>query len=90
MTSPAPHLDADLLTVDDLRALTQLGRDHVYRLLETGEIRSLRVGRQFRVPRSEYEAWKVRALKASTPQAISIPITLTAPRGRGQRAGNQR
>ncbi|MBZ9713795.1 helix-turn-helix domain-containing protein [Deinococcus multiflagellatus] len=90
MTAPATQIDADLLTVDDLRALTQLGRDHVYRLLETGEIKSLRIGRQYRVPRSEYEAWKQRALKASTPQPISIPITLAAPRGRGQRTETRR
>lgn len=88
MTAPAP-LEADLLTVDDLRALTQLGRDHVYRLLESGEIKSIRIGRQYRVPRSEYDAWKARALKAASP-ALSIPITLAAPQGRGQRPERRR
>ncbi len=88
MTAPVP-LEADLLTVDDLRALTQLGRDHVYRLLENGDIKSIRIGRQYRVPRSEYDAWKSRALKATSP-GLSIPITLAAPQGRGQRPGNRR
>ncbi|MFC4636957.1 excisionase family DNA-binding protein [Deinococcus hohokamensis] len=76
--------------MDDLRALTQLGRDHIYRLLDSGEIKCLRVGRQYRVPRSEYEAWKVRAVKAGSQALSPIPFSLSAPRGRGQRPGNRR
>ena len=87
MTEPARELDADFYTPAELKQLLNIGRDHVYRLLESGEIRSIRIGNQYRVPKSEYQAWMQRALsKAST-----IPFTQSAPReGRGQRTGKFR
>lgn len=90
MSDPAP-LAPDLLTVADLRELTQLGRDTVYALIESGQLGAIRIGKQLRVPRSEYEAWKARVLgSGSRASAAPIPFTLTVPRGRGQRAGNRR
>jgi excisionase family DNA binding protein len=37
-------------TPQELRGLLQLGRDRVYTLIHSGEIRSIRIGQRFLVP----------------------------------------
>lgn len=39
------------LRVDDLMPILGIGRNTTYRLVRTGEIRSIRIGRQIRIPR---------------------------------------
>jgi excisionase family DNA binding protein len=39
------------LRVDDLMPILGIGRNTAYRLVRTGEIRSIRIGRQIRIPR---------------------------------------
>lgn len=41
-----------ILTVRDLARLLMVGINTAYRLLRNGEIRSIKVGRQYRIPRS--------------------------------------
>lgn len=40
-----------LLRVEDLMPILGIGRNTAYRLVRTGEIRSIRIGRQIRIPR---------------------------------------
>lgn len=39
------------LTIDDLMALLNIGRNSAYDLIRSGQIYSLRVGRQIRIPK---------------------------------------
>jgi len=39
------------LRVDDLMPILGIGRNTAYRLVRTSEIRSIRIGRQIRIPR---------------------------------------
>lgn len=39
------------LRVEDLMPILGIGRNTAYRLVRTGEIRSIKVGRQIRIPR---------------------------------------
>ena len=39
------------LCVEDLMPILNVGRNTVYRLVRSGEIRSIKVGRQIRIPR---------------------------------------
>ena len=41
----------DVLTVSDLQKLLSIGRSTAYRLIESGEIRCIRVGRTIRIPK---------------------------------------
>lgn len=46
-----------LLCVEDLMPLLSIGRNTAYCLVRTGQIRSIRIGRKYRIPReavSEY------------------------------------
>ncbi len=46
-----------LLTVEDLGRETRLGRTKAYELVVSGEVRSIRVGRAIRIPRSAVLDW---------------------------------
>ena len=39
------------LSVEDLMPILGIGRNTAYRLVQTGEIRSIRIGRQIRIPK---------------------------------------
>ncbi|WP_127484289.1 helix-turn-helix domain-containing protein [Paenibacillus ehimensis] len=47
------HEYGDILTVDDLMEMLQLGRNSVYRLLKDGHIKSIKMGRIHRIPRDQ-------------------------------------
>lgn len=68
VTAPA----SDFYTIEDLRVLLNVGRDQAYRIV-TEEMRHLRIGRQFRVPKREYEAWVERQL--IDPQLARPPFS---------------
>lgn len=40
-----------LLRVEDLMPLLSIGRNTAYNLVRSGEIRSIRIGRNYRIPR---------------------------------------
>ena len=52
-----------LLRVDQAAKMLQIGRAKVYQLAATGEIPSLHIGRQLRIPAEELRAW-IRAQAA--------------------------
>jgi len=52
-----------LLAPENAAQLLGCGRTHVYTLLRRGELKSIRVGRLRRIPRSEIEAYIMRQLQ---------------------------
>lgn len=43
----------DILTVDDLMQLLQIGRNTAYRLINSRQIKSIKIGRIHRIPRQD-------------------------------------
>ena len=41
----------DVLTINDIMDILQIGRNSAYKLINSGEIKSLRVGRNIRIPK---------------------------------------
>ena len=41
----------DILTVDDLKEILKIGRNVAYALVNNGTIKSIRINRQFRIPK---------------------------------------
>jgi excisionase family DNA binding protein len=52
------------LTVTEVAAIMRVSKMTVYRLLHSGELPGLRVGRSFRVPAQALEAYLGRGLRA--------------------------
>lgn len=44
-----------VLRVEDLRIALGIGRHTAYNLVRSGQIRSIRIGRQLRIPRNELQ-----------------------------------
>ena len=49
--------DALLLTVEDFAGEARIGRTKAYAIVGAGEVRSIRVGRAIRIPRSAVLEW---------------------------------
>jgi excisionase family DNA binding protein len=47
------HDIGDILTINDLMEMLQIGRNAAYNLLSTGQIKSFRVGRSHRITREQ-------------------------------------
>lgn len=47
----------DILTVKELSKLLRIGINAAYRLVRSGVIHSVRVGRQYRIPRSAVDEY---------------------------------
>jgi excisionase family DNA binding protein len=65
-----PHADSRLaevrfLTVAEVAALMRVSKMTVYRLVHSGEIKAVRVGRSFRVPEHVVHAYLKDALRES-------------------------
>lgn len=46
----------DIITVEDLMELLNIGKNTAYSLLESGEVKAFRIGRMWKIPRkSVYE-----------------------------------
>jgi excisionase family DNA binding protein len=58
--------DRMLLRPAEVSVLLGLSRSKVYRMIESGELPSLRIGRAVRVPRRAFEDWLTRAEREST------------------------
>ncbi|MEK4713567.1 helix-turn-helix domain-containing protein [Sporosarcina sp. FSL K6-5500] len=41
----------DILTIDELAELLKIGKNTAYRLINTGQIKSIRIGRTHRIPK---------------------------------------
>lgn len=54
---------SDLLTVDDLCEKLQVSRNTAYQLLESGEIKGFKVGRNWRIPNSSISSYIVNQIR---------------------------
>jgi len=54
--------DLKLLTVAEIAAILRISKMTVYRLIESGDIPALRVGRSFRVPEDDVKQYLERAM----------------------------
>lgn len=52
--------DSAVLTADELVAYLRIEKDHVYELLSKGEIPSVKLGRQYRIPMWGVIQWLAR------------------------------
>ncbi|MBQ1371975.1 MAG: helix-turn-helix domain-containing protein [Oscillospiraceae bacterium] len=58
------QLPESVLTVRDLSEYLRIGRDSAYALVRSGQIRSVRIGRQIRIPRAAVDAYLSGETKA--------------------------
>ena len=54
-----------VLKVEDLMSLFSIGRNSAYELVRSGELRSFRVGRSYRIPRDALEEYLRNPSKSS-------------------------
>lgn len=58
------HDSKTILTVKELAEYLRIGRDSAYGLVRSGQIRSVRIGRQIRIPRAAVDAYLSGETKA--------------------------
>lgn len=51
------HDSKTILTVKELAEYLRIGRDSAYGLVRSGQIRSVRIGRQIRIPRAAVDVY---------------------------------
>ncbi len=44
--------NAEIITVEELMELLQIGKSTAYQLLDSGEIKAFRIGRKWKIPKS--------------------------------------
>lgn len=66
MTYPRDDED-DFLTVTEVAASLRISKMTVYRLIHTGELPSIRVGRTFRIPVKAYDTYREAAVYIPAP-----------------------
>jgi excisionase family DNA binding protein len=67
---------ADLLTTNEVQDLLLVDRTTIYRMIESGRLPALRVGKQWRFPKAEIERWlRAQAAPAMSPAALVTPAT---------------
>lgn len=54
-------MEAEYFTVEEIAAKLNLSKMTVYRLIRNGELTSIRVGRSFRVLKSDYDKYVERS-----------------------------
>ena len=47
----------DLITIEELCEVLMIGKNAAYRLLSSGEIKSFRLGRKWKIPRASIDAY---------------------------------
>ncbi len=52
-----------VLRVEDLSELLSIGRNTAYELVRSGQIRSIRIGRCYRIPRDAVAEYLIKSLK---------------------------
>lgn len=70
---------ADLLTTHDVQELLHVDRTTIYRMIESGQLPALRVGKQWRFARAEIEQWLEKARAAGRPAAEPQKTAPEAP-----------
>ena len=53
----------DILTPEDVMEQLDIGKNAMYKLLSSGELRAFRVGRKWKIPRKEVDAYIDRMMK---------------------------
>jgi excisionase family DNA binding protein len=69
--SELPAEPVDLMTVSEVAALLRVSTMTVYRLVDAGLLRAIRIGRSLRLPRASVLEFIRDAENASTPEASS-------------------
>lgn len=73
-------LNDDALTADDVAAMLQVAKNSIYKLAQTGELASYRVGRKLRFTRRDVEAY-IAAQSSGRPRAAASAAEATLPHG---------
>ncbi len=63
-----------MLTAKDVQNLLHVDRSTIYRMAEAGQLPAMRVGRQWRFPADEIDAWLKNRANTSTPPPTSAPV----------------
>ena len=53
----------DILTTDEVMELLNIGKNAIYKLLASGELKAFRVGRNWKIPRKEVDAYIDKMMK---------------------------
>mgnify|MGYP004501799813 FL=1 len=53
----------DILTTDEVMELLNIGKNAIYKLLASGELKAFRVGRNWKIPRKEVDAYIDKMVK---------------------------
>ena len=53
----------DILTPEDLMEQLDIGKNAMYKLLSSGELKAFRVGRKWKIPRKEVDAYIDKMVK---------------------------
>lgn len=53
----------DILTTDEVMELLNIGKNAMYKLLASGDLKAFRVGRNWKIPRKEVDAYIDRMVK---------------------------
>lgn len=53
----------DILTPEDVMEQLDIGKNAMYKLLSSGELRAFRVGRKWKIPRKEVDAYIDKMVK---------------------------
>ena len=68
---------AGFLTTHDVQDLLQVDRTTIYRMVESGRLPAIRVGKQWRFSRAEIEQWLEAARLSARPTAPAIAVAPT-------------
>jgi excisionase family DNA binding protein len=64
---------AEMLTAKDIQDLLQVDRSTIYRMVETGRLPAIKVGKQWRFPGDQVESWlKTQAVSPPLPTQASV------------------
>ena len=78
---------ADLMTTNQVQELLQVDRTTIYRMVEAGELPALRVGKQWRFPREDFERWLRSRHNGNGEQ---VPAPASTPRDATQARASAR
>ena len=54
--------NTEIITVEELMELLQIGKSTAYQLLDSGEIKAFRIGRKWKIPKNEvYEYIRLKS-----------------------------
>lgn len=69
--------DSAILNVEELAKYLRVQKDHAYELVHSGEIPSVRLGRQFRIPMWGVLQWVAR--QSGAPYSLTAERNATLP-----------